>query len=54
MTLNADGTSSCSKCQRNYDLNNQGIIVEGEAGKSLFRYYVNYYTPTQTLTVDNK
>lgn len=54
MTLNADGTSSCSKCQRNYDLNNQGIIVEGEAGKSLFRYYVNYYPPTQTLTVDNK
>lgn len=54
MDLQIGGISTCPSCQRSYDLNNQGIIASGEAGRSLFRYYVNYYSPTQTLIVDNK
>jgi hypothetical protein len=29
------------------------MISKGEAGRSLFRYYVHYYAPTQTLTINN-
>lgn len=53
MVLQVGGIVSCSSCHRSYDLNNQGIIANGDAGRSLFRYYVDYYSPTQTLTVSN-
>lgn len=53
MALYVGGLASCSSCQRSYDLNNQGIVSKGDAGRSLFRYYVDYYSPTQTLTVSN-
>ena len=53
MALDVGGLASCSSCQRSYDLNNQGIVSKGDAGRSLFRYYVDYYSPTQTLTVSN-
>lgn len=54
LNLQIGGIAMCSSCNRNYDLNNQGIVASGDAGRSLFRYYVNYYSPTQTLTVSNK
>lgn len=53
MALYVGGLASCSSCRRSYDLNNQGIVSKGDAGRSLFRYYVDYYSPTQTLTVSN-
>lgn len=53
MALYVGGLASCSSCQRSYDLNNQGIVSKGDAGRSLFRYYVDYFSPTQTLTVSN-
>lgn len=53
MALYVGGLASCSSCQRSYDLNNQGIVSKGDAGRSLFRYNVDYYSPTQTLTVSN-
>lgn len=32
----------CPRCQRSYDLNNSGYIVEGETGKKLMRYRASY------------
>lgn len=54
MELHVGGISTCTSCQRSYDLNNQGIVAKGNGGRSLFRYYVHYYAPNQTLVVDNK
>lgn len=53
LELHIGGTASCTSCQRHYDMNNQGIISRGNAGRSLFRYYVSYSNPTQTLTINN-
>lgn len=36
------GTARCERCKRTYDLNNQGIISEGDAGKKLIRYRIQY------------
>ncbi|MBO4825636.1 MAG: hypothetical protein J5506_00165 [Prevotella sp.] len=32
----------CASCQRKYDLNNNGYIVEGEKGLKLIRYKANF------------
>lgn len=32
----------CPKCQRTYDLNNNGFIVSGEKGNKLMRYRASY------------
>lgn len=32
----------CPKCERVYDLNNNGFIVKGESGKKLMRYRASY------------
>lgn len=53
LELRTDGTALCQSCNRTYDLNNQGIIARGDAGRSLFRYYVHYNSFSQTLTVNN-
>jgi len=45
------GTATCNKCNRVYNLNNQGIISSGDPGSSLFRYRVSYIP--YTLTVSN-
>ena len=34
--------AQCSSCQRTYDLNELGMVIQGEAGRSLFRYSVRY------------
>lgn len=54
MELRTDGTALCQSCNRTYDLNNQGIVARGEAGRSLFRYYVFYSSATQSLNVNNR
>ena len=54
LTLHTSGTATCPLCLRKYDMNNLGIITAGDAGRSLFRYYASYYSPSQTLTIDNK
>ena len=38
----SEGIAMCSRCKRTYDLNNAGFISNGEAGRALFRYRVNY------------
>lgn len=42
LTLQENGFAQCSKCDRIYDLNNLGILYEGEDGIKLFRYRVSY------------
>lgn len=49
LVLQTTGTATCSKCQRTYNLNNQGIISRGDPGKSLYRYRVGYANNTVTI-----
>lgn len=51
LTIQENGKAKCSRCNRTYDLSNQGIVSEGERGKTLERYRVNYNG--NTLIVDN-
>ena len=52
LTLHEGGTATCKSCGRTYDLNNGGIVSDGNPGKSLFRYRVNYLN--YTLIINNK
>ena len=52
MTIKDGGFSYCSSCHRTYDLNNLGLISDGEAGKPLFRYRVNLIG--NTLVIANR
>lgn len=40
LTLMAGGFVTCSVCGRCYDLNSNGVVSSGEAGRSLYRYRV--------------
>lgn len=40
--------AQCPGCQRIYDLNELGMVIDGEAGRSLYRYSVRY-TPFQLV-----
>lgn len=51
LTIQENGKAQCRRCNRTYDLSNQGIISEGERGKTLERYRVTYNG--NTLIVDN-
>ena len=51
MQLQAGGKCYCRLCQRTYDLNNQGYVVSGTSGKSLYRYRVVYQN--NTLLINN-
>lgn len=42
MTLREEGYVSCSGCGRTYNLNDAGIVSDGEPGRSLFRYRISY------------
>ncbi|MDE5560993.1 MAG: hypothetical protein K2J00_04200, partial [Bacteroidaceae bacterium] len=53
LDLHIGGTASCVSCRRAYDMNNLGIVSRGNGGRSLFRYYISYSHPTQTLTINN-
>lgn len=32
----------CPRCNRSYDLNNSGFVVDGDGGKKLLRYHARY------------
>ncbi|MBQ7443027.1 MAG: hypothetical protein IJS59_04055 [Bacteroidaceae bacterium] len=51
MTLKEGGRAACASCSRTYDLNTQGIVAQGDPGKSLFRYRVTY--APYTLQINN-
>lgn len=51
LTLQQNGKAYCDKCHRTYDLNNLGIVHNGDKGIPLYRYKV-YYS-NNTLRIDN-
>lgn len=42
LTLQENGFAYCNRCKRKYDLNNLGVISEGEKGLKLIRYHIMY------------
>lgn len=53
LTLLENQRAKCGRCGRLYDLNNQGIITDGEQGTSLYRYRIQYYPSGNNMTVNN-
>lgn len=53
MTLESSGKVKCSKCDREYDLNNEGIVSKGEGGDKLMRYRASTTGPQGVLYVTN-
>jgi len=55
LTLQEGGFATCQSgsnpCRRTYNLNGEGIVSSGEAGKSLYRYRVYY--GNNTLSINN-
>ena len=39
LTVGSNGIATCATCHRGYDLNNGGIVAQGEGGKKMTRYY---------------
>ena len=52
MTLKEGGYTECTTCGRTYNVNDMGIVTQGEAGKSLIRYRVSY--SGHTLVINNR
>lgn len=42
LTLQEGGFAYCSRCKRKYNLNSQGIVCGGDAGRPLERYHISY------------
>lgn len=53
LTMGTSGKAKCKKCNREYDLNNGGIISNGNGGDKLIRYRVNSTGPQGVLSVVN-
>lgn len=53
VTMDNKGIATCSKCKKQYDMNNGGLIVNGEEGDSGLERYRNAHTsgPMGTITV---
>jgi len=51
LTIDTQGNATCPKCGNVYDLNNGGLVVEGE-GRPLYRYRVTQ-SSVSTLYVHN-
>lgn len=52
LSVNSQNKAVCSTCQREYDLNNGGIITSGDQGKKLTRYRATTTGPFGVLTVN--
>ena len=52
VSLQENGRAHCSRCNRTYDLNNLGIVVDGEKGSKLYRYRI-YYGGGDHLLINN-
>ena len=51
MRIEENGHAVCDRCHRTYDMNNEGLIVEGDKGRKLIRYRVSYVS--NTLAINN-
>ena len=52
LSMSSSGQATCAVCHRQYDLNNNGFISSGEAGKRLTRYRANTTGPFGVLSVN--
>ncbi|MCM1108383.1 MAG: hypothetical protein NC388_04915 [Clostridium sp.] len=52
LQLKESGRAYCRRCGRTYDLNNGGLVSEGEGGTSLYRYRINF--DGQTVVINNQ
>lgn len=43
----------CGRCGREYDLNNSGVVTDGEKGRPLFRYRMSYAQAQGMLVIQN-
>ena len=50
--INNTGIATCSTCKRKYDLNNGGILAEGEKGNKMTRYRASTTGPYGVLSVN--
>lgn len=39
LSMDTDGTAECGSCHRKYDMSNQGLVVNGDAGRGMMRYH---------------
>lgn len=53
LTMNERGWATCTRCHRTYDMNNGGIISEGDKGDKLIRYRAATTGALGTLSVTN-
>lgn len=53
LSMDTSGKASCNSCNREYDLNNGGIVSKGDGGDKLIRYRGNTTGPQGVLTVIN-
>ena len=53
LSMTSDGHAKCSRCNRTYDMNNYGIISDGEAGDKLIRYRAQTTGPNGVLSINN-
>lgn len=41
LTMKTNGTAECGSCHRKYDMNNDGLIIDGDQGDKLIRYHAS-------------
>lgn len=51
LTVHSSGIATCSKCRREYDLSNGGIVSKGDAGKKMTRYRATTTGPYGILNI---
>ena len=52
LSVSENGIAKCAYCKRQYDLNNRGIISQGDKGKKMTRYNCHTTDPYGILTVN--
>ena len=52
LSVSENGIAKCGYCKRQYDLNNRGIISQGDKGKKMTRYNCHATDPYGILTVN--
>lgn len=52
LNVSANGIATCNTCKRKYDLNNRGLIISGDKGNKLTRYYCTTTGAYGILTVN--
>lgn len=52
LSMSANGIATCASCQRQYNMNNGGVICNGDGGKKMTRYHATCTGPFGTLAVN--